>query len=175
MLEDNKDYKQAQKVLENLLQKQPDNEEFLLNYAYTLNELKNYKKMQKILEQIIAKNPNNAQALNFLGYYLIDQTKQIEKGGDLIKRALAINPKDSAIIDSLAWYFYKTGNFKESLNLLKTLTKEDTKDPEIIWHFAKIYEALNDADNALKYYKFLLNSKEYSTQAQKAIKRINKN
>ncbi len=174
MLEDNKDYKQAQKVLEKLLQKQPDNEEILLNYAYTLAELKNYKKMQKVLEDIISKNPQNAEALNFLGYHLIDKTKQVEKGGEYIKKAIAINPKDSATIDSLAWYFYKTGKTQEALNLLKTLPKKDAKDPEIIWHFAQVCETLGDAQNALKYYQFLLNSDEYSTQAKKAIKKINK-
>ncbi len=174
MLEDYNQYKQAQKVLEKLLQKQPSNEEFLLNYAFVLAELKDYKKMQKVLNQIIAKNPNNAQALNFLGYHLIDKTKQIEKGGDYIKRAIALNPKDSATIDSLAWYFYKTGKFSEALNLLTTLPKKDVKDPEIIFHFAKVYESLNNREKALKYYKLLLKSEEYASQAQKAINKINK-
>lgn len=174
MLEDNKDYKQAAKILELLLKKQPDNQEFLLNYAYTLSELKDYKKMQKILNQIIDQNPNNAEALNFLGYYLVDKTKQIEKGGTYIKKAIEINPKDSATIDSLAWYFYKTGKSQEALNLLQTLPEKDKTDPEIILHIAKVYESLNDGENAQKYYKLLLNSEEYNTQAQKAIKKISK-
>ena len=174
MLEDNKDYKAAASLLENLLKKQPNNEEILINYAYTLAELKNYKKMQKILEQIIAQNPQNAQALNFLGYYLIDKTKQIEKGGSYIKKAIELSPKDSANIDSLAWYFYKTGKYQEALNLLKSLPKNDAKDPEIILHFAKIYESLGDTQNALSYYKLLLKSEEYNKQAQKAIKKISK-
>lgn len=174
MLEDNKDYKQAQKVLEKLLQKQADNEEILLNYAYILAELKKYKKMQKVLQQIIDKNPNNAQALNFLGYYLLDKTKQTEKGGEYIKKALALNPKDSATIDSLAWYFYKTGKTQEALNLLKSLPKKDAKDPEIIWHFAKVYESLGEKENAISHYKLLLKSEEYGAQAQKAINKINK-
>lgn len=174
MLEDNKQYKQARKVLENLLQKQPDNQEFLLNYAYTLSELKDYKKMQKVLNQIITQNPNNAEALNFLGYYLIDKTKQIEKGGDLIKRSVALNPKDSATIDSLAWYFYKTGKTQEALNLLNTLPEKDKQDPEITLHFAKVYESLGEKEKAISYYKLLLKSEEYNTQAQKAIKKFSK-
>ena len=174
LLEDNKQYKQASKVLETLLEKQPDNEEFLLSYAYTLAELKNYKKMQKILQQIIDQNPKNAQALNFLGYYLVDKTKQFEKGGQYIKAALAINPKDSATRDSLAWYLYKTGKTKEALNLLQSLPAKDKRDPEIIFHFAKIYEALGDTQNALKYYQALLNTDDFAPQAQKAIKKINK-
>lgn len=174
MLEDNKDYKQAAKVLEKLLQKQADNEEILLNYAYTLSELKKYKKMQKVLEQIIDKNPNNAQALNFFGYHLIERTKQIEKGGEYIKRSVAINPKDSATIDSLAWYFYKTGKTQDALSLLNTLPEKDKKDAEIIWHFAKVYESLGEKESAISYYKLLLKSEEYGTQAQKAINKINK-
>ena len=174
ILEDNNQYKQARKVLENLLQKQPDNQEFLLNYAYTLSELKDYKKMQKVLNQIITQNPNNAEALNFLGYYLIDKTKQIEKGGDFIKRSVALNPKDSATIDSLAWYFYKTGKTQEALNLLNTLPDKDKQDPEIIWHFDKVYESLGEQETAISYYKLLLKSEEYNTQAQKAIKKISK-
>ena len=174
ILEDNKDYKQAAALLEKLLQKQPDNEEFLLNYAYTLNELKNHKKMQQVLQKVIDKNPKNAEALNFLGYYLVDSTKQIEQGGTYIKQALEIAPKNSAAIDSLAWYFYKTGKYREALNLLETLPDKDKKDQEIIWHFAKVYESLGDKEKALKYYQSLLNSDGYSSQAKKAIKKISK-
>lgn len=174
LLEDNKDYKQARKVLEKLLQKQPDDEEILLNYAYTLQKTNKYKKMQQILEQIIAKNPKNDEALNFLGYYLVDQTNQIEKGGDFIKRALALNPKNGATIDSLAWYFYKTGDYKKALNLLESLSAKDKKDPEIILHLAKVYENLGEKEKALKYYQILLNVDEYKASAQKAIKKISK-
>jgi|GEM_PF-2936124 hypothetical protein len=174
LLEDNKDYKQAGKVLEKLLEKQADNEEFLLSYAYTLQKTNNHKKMQKVLEQIINKNPKNDEALNFLGYYLVDQTKQIEKGGEYIKQAIALNPKNGATIDSLAWYYYKKGDYKKSLNLLENLPIKYKSDPEIVLHLAKVYQSLDDISNALKYYQLLLNSDEYGTQAQKAINKINK-
>ena len=174
LLEDNKDYKQAAKVLETLVQKQPDNEEILVNYANTLYFLKNYKKMQKVLEQTIAKNPNNAEALNFLGYYLVDNTKQIEKGGSYIKKAFELKPKDSAITDSLAWYYYKAGKTQEALTLLEALPAKDRKDPEIILHFAKVYEALGQKEQALSYYRALLVYDDFSAKAQKAIKKIEK-
>ena len=174
LLEDNSRYKQAANVLETLLQKQPDNEEILLNYAYTLSSLKKYKKMQKVLENIISQNPKNAAALNFLGYYLVDKTKQVEKGGSYIKQALEINPKDSPTKDSLAWYYYKSGNYQEALNILKTLPVKDMQDSEILWHFANVYEALGENQTALTYYQMLLNSEDFSSKAQKAIDKISR-
>lgn len=174
LLEDNNRYKQAANVLETLLQKQPNNEEILINYAYTLSSLKKYKKMQKVLENIISQNPKNASALNFLGYYLVDKTKQVEKGGSYIKQALEINPKDSPTKDSLAWYYYKTGNYQEALNILKTLPVKDMQDSEILWHFANVYEALGENQTALTYYQMLLNSEDFSSKAQKAIDKINR-
>ena len=174
LLEDNKRYKQAANVLETLLQKQPNNEEILINYAYTLSSLKKYKKMQKVLEEIISQNPKNASALNFLGYYLVDKTKQVEKGGQYIKQALEINPKDSPTKDSLAWYYYKTGNYQEALNILKTLPVKDMQDSEILWHFANVYEALGENQTALTYYQMLLNSEDFSSKAQKAIDKISR-
>jgi len=174
LLEDNNRYKQAANVLETLLQKQPDNEELLLNYAYALSSLKKYKKMQKVLEDIISQNPKNASALNFLGYYLVDKTKQVEKGGQYIKQALEINPKDSPTKDSLAWYYYKTGNYREALNVLKTLPVKDIQDPEIIWHFAQTHAALGENQTALTYYQILLNSEDFAAKAQKEIDKINK-
>ena len=174
LLEDNNRYKQAANVLETLLQKQPDNEELLLNYAYALSSLKKYKKMQKVLEDIISQNPKNASALNFLGYYLVDKTKQVEKGGQYIKQALEINPKDSPTKDSLAWYYYKTGNYREALNVLKTLPIKDIQDPEIIWHFAQTHAALGENQTALTYYQILLNSEDFAAKAQKEIDKINK-
>ena len=174
MLEDNNQYKKAAALLEKLLLKQPDNEEILLNYVYTLSKLKDYKKMQKVLQQVITRNPKNAEALNFLGYYFVDRTKQLEKGGDYIKQALEINPKDSATLDSLAWYFYKKGKAADALKLLEALPQKDKQDPEITWHLAKVYEALGENQKAIFHYEKLLNSDEYGAQAKKSIKKIDK-
>ena len=76
--------------------------------------------MSQVLEKAISKNPNNAQALNFLGYYLVDRTKQIERGGEYIKKSLELAPKDSATIDSLAWYYYKKGDYRTEIDVLDT-------------------------------------------------------
>ncbi len=168
---DVEDYKAARKVVEGVLKTAPQNETALFNYAYILERQKKYGKMQKVLKQVIAVNPDNANALNFLGYYLVDKTKKTEEGGGYIKKAVALEPQDTAFIDSLAWYYYKSGDKEKALNLLLGIGEAAKEDSEILLHLAVVYEALGDKEKAEQYYKETLTIDPQNKQAEKGLSR----
>lgn len=171
---DVEDYKGARKVIEGVLKTAPQNETALFHYAFILERQKKYGKMEKVLRQVIAINPDNANALNFLGYYLVDKTKKTQEGGEYIKKAISLEPQDTAFIDSLAWYYYKSGDAQKALNLLLGVGDAAKNDSEILLHIAVVYEASSDNIKAAQYYKEVLAIDAQNKQAQKGLGRTEK-
>lgn len=173
-LMDVEDYKNARKVIEGILNTAPQNETALFHYAFILERQKEYRKMEKVLRQVLQINPDHANALNFLGYYLVDKTRKTEEGGKYIKKAVSLEPKDTAFIDSLAWYYYKSGDKEKALNLLLGLGDAAKEDSEILMHLAVVYEASADNAKAAQYYKEVVALNPQNKDAQKGLKRTDK-
>ncbi len=173
-LVDAKKYKEAAGIFEEILKTSPENELVLFNYGAVLYEQKKYNKMKDVLHRLLKANPNNAEALNFLGYFLVDQGNKgdLQEGYALIIRALKEKPQEIAYQDSLAWYYFKTGNFAEANKILNTLT--DIKDEEIYFHKAEVALALKDFKTAAKNYESTLKINPNNKAAKKGLKKAKK-
>ena len=171
---DAKKYDQAEKVLEKILKELPENQIILLNYATLLYEQGKYKKMENTLHQILEINPENAEALNFLGYFLIDRKspKHLEEGYALVLRALAVSPEEVAYRDSIAWYYFKTGNYGEAQKIISALP--ETEDEEIYFHKAEIAAALKDFNTAVTNYEQVLKMNPKNKAAKSGLKKAKK-
>ncbi|MDR9432285.1 MAG: tetratricopeptide repeat protein [Spiribacter sp.] len=86
---------------------------------------------------IIEKDPNNAQALNALGYTLVDQTDRVDEGQALIERAFAITPDDPAIIDSMGWALFRQGEIEPALDFLRRAYAQAPENAEIAAHLGE--------------------------------------
>ena len=170
-LQDAKEYDKAEKVVEKILKTNPNNELILFNYAALLHEQKKYKKMENVLRKLLEINPNNAEALNFLGYFWIDNGKKenLEEGYKLVSKALSLKPGEIAYQDSLAWYYFKIGKFEEANKILLSLP--DVKDEEIYLHRAEVAYALKDFEVAVKNYESVLKINPKNKVAKKGLKR----
>lgn len=89
------------------------------------------------LRTIIKYQPNNAAALNALGYTLADRTNRYEEAHQLISQALAIQPDDPAIMDSMGWVQYRLGNYEEALLRLRE-AMQAFPDHEIAAHLGEV-------------------------------------
>ena len=91
---------------------------------------------------------------NYLGYMWVDHNLNLEEGGDLIKRALEIDPDNGAYLDSLGWYYYRTNQFDKAADELnKAIAATDPKDEtvaEVYGHLGDAYAKLNDKSKALE-------------------------
>lgn len=173
-LTDAKKYNQAAKIFEEILKTSPENELVLLNYSTLLYEQKKYKKMEETLRKLLEVNPNNVDALNFLGYFFVDEGKKenLEEGYKLISKALSLKPNEAAYQDSLAWYYFKVGNYQEANKILTSLP--DVKDEEIYLHKAEVAYALKDFESAIKNYEKVLEINPKNKIAKKGLKRAQK-
>jgi tetratricopeptide (TPR) repeat protein len=84
----------------------------------------------------------------------VDRGLKLDEAGELIKKALRMDPENPAYIDSLGWYFFKKGNFKQALETLKkaaALIKPE--DATVDEHLGDAYAATSDTIHALEYWQ----------------------
>ena len=110
-------------------------------------DLKDYAATEKEFKSAIKLKLDYHEALNFLGYFYLEQDRNIDKAGDLIKRALSFDPENGAYIDSLGWFYFKKGRFKEALSYLEKAASF-LSDPVIYEHLGDVFMKLKNRDNA---------------------------
>lgn len=148
-----KQYDEAFKLYTEALQQLTDNNRLLYARALTAEKLGKIDLAVKDLKSIVKREPKNAQALNALGYTLIDKTQRIEEGLEYVKQALKLEPDDPAIHDSMGWAYYRLGQYDEALKYLKRAF-EKLKDAEIAAHLGEVlwvageHEAAQEVWNA---------------------------
>jgi tetratricopeptide (TPR) repeat protein len=59
--------------------------------------------------------PDQPLVLNYLGYSLVEQRRDLDEALDMIERAVAGQPDDGYITDSLGWVLYRLGRHEEAL------------------------------------------------------------
>lgn len=147
MLNDVKQYEEAFKLYSSALEQLENNNRLLYARALTAEKLNYIDIAIKDLQSIVQREPENAQALNALGYTMVDKTDQIEKGFDYIKQALKFAPNDPSIMDSLGWAYYRLGQYDEALKYLR-LAFEQLKDAEVAAHLGEVLWVAGDRDAA---------------------------
>jgi len=117
---------------------------FLASVYY---ELKNNPGTEKELKTALRLKPDDHEALNFLGYFYLEQDKNIDQAGALIKKALKFEPENGAYLDSLGWFYYKKGRFKEALDKLEKAASL-ISDPAIYDHLGDCFLKLGNRESA---------------------------
>ncbi len=69
-----------------------------------------------LYEYILSLNPNHPWAANNLGYGLAESGADVLRAYDLLLRAYAQLPSETAIIDSIGWVRYRVGIFDDTVN-----------------------------------------------------------
>ena len=88
---------------------------------------------------VINKRKNNADALNALGYMLSVRTKRLSEAKKYIEKAYAIKPNDPAILDSLGFVLFKTGDLSAAEFHLRKAYRL-MKNPEVAGHLISVLE-----------------------------------
>ncbi|MCL2207381.1 MAG: hypothetical protein FWB90_04705 [Fibromonadales bacterium] len=149
-----KKYSEANEVLLTLFFMHPSKD---ITSKLALRIANNYELMDSVtvaviwLEQLLSQDRENHIAMNNLGYMLIDRNIDVNKGLALVNKALTYAPDESSYLDSKAWGLYKTGKYKEALEILEKLEASGMDEKELWLHLAKVCEALELHDRAKKY------------------------
>ncbi|MCC5975286.1 MAG: tetratricopeptide repeat protein [Rubellimicrobium sp.] len=94
------------------------------------------------LRAALAINPDQPQVLNYLGYSLVERHENMDEALDMIERAVAGDPDNGAIVDSLGWVFFRLGRFDEAVEQLERAVELLPTDPIINDHLGDAYWAV---------------------------------
>jgi len=136
-------YQEAYDVFNDGLARLPDNVSILYARALTAEKIDRVDVTLADLEKILAMEPNNTQALNALGYTMVDKTDRLQEGLKLIEKAYQSQPDDPAILDSMGWANYRAGNYKQALQYLR-MAFDKLKDAEIAAHLGEVLWVTGD-------------------------------
>ena len=154
----------AVELLESMLVETPGDAEVLYQLGVTYGLAKRHEDAMRFVEQAIEQDGDNAQALNYLGYTLAERGERLDEAEALISRAIALQPADGYIRDSLGWVYYQralalgaddertSGLLEEALEHLIAAANLTGGDPVVSEHIGDVYRLLGDPARALEFY-----------------------
>ncbi len=165
-------YAEAIETMEAVMEEKgfDDNHRFYLASLY--EKEKRFESTLGLISTMITRNPNNAQALNFLGYTMVERGDDMSKAHEYISKAVKISPKDGFIRDSLGWYYFKVGQIDKALKEIKEAKRLVADDPVITKHLAQIYESMNRYVEAKNYYMEALKNCKYEHEREDIYKSL---
>ena len=125
----------------------PESNNLLYARSMLAEQLGDLALMESDLRDIIQREPDNATALNALGYTLANKTERYGEAYELITRALALQPDEPAILDSMGWVLYRKGRYDEALEYL-TRAYNEFPDPEVAAHLGEVLWVSGDTEAA---------------------------
>ncbi|MDR3163408.1 MAG: hypothetical protein LBT81_06095 [Helicobacteraceae bacterium] len=99
------------------------------------------------LEKVIAQNSSHIH-LNYLGYLLIDHSIDVKRGVELVKLAVQEEPNNIFYNDSLAWGYYRLGEYGKAYDLMNKFKDMIKSDPAIFAHYKLIEESYINSQKA---------------------------
>jgi len=120
---------------------EPKREHWSLYYfrGMSYERAKQWALAEKDFQQALKLSPDNPQVLNYLGYSWVDQGVNLDQALEMIRKAVALRPKDGYIIDSLGWAYYRLGRFEEAAAELEKAIVLSPSDPTINDHLGDAY------------------------------------
>jgi tetratricopeptide (TPR) repeat protein len=121
------------------------------------------------LEQVLDEFPEDVGALNDLGYLWADNGQHLELSEQMIRVAVAREPKNKAYRDSLGWVLFRLGRYPEAVAELKAaVSADDQADATILDHLAEAQLRTGDRESAIATWNRAAASYDKSSEADKA-------
>ncbi|MNJ93459.1 tetratricopeptide repeat protein [compost metagenome] len=153
LLDEKQDFKGALKALEQGLEKFPENAQLRFYLGTIHDRLGNKGEVVSQMQRVIAIDPNHVQGLNYLAFTWAEQGLHLEDAEQLARRALALEPKDGYVLDTLGWILFKQNKLSESIKVLEAAHKYQSTVSVIAEHLGDAYYKQALVEKAKKMYK----------------------
>jgi tetratricopeptide (TPR) repeat protein len=139
----------AIQTMRNVIAVEPTNDAHHFTLAVLLDESQDREAALQAVERAIELNPKNAHALNYLGYALAEQNRELDRAERLIKQAIALDRDNGYFIDSLGWVYYQRGDYRKALKQLERAAKLAPEDAVVLEHLALTQLKVGERKKAL--------------------------
>ena len=161
-----KQMNQALESAQKAAKRWPNNADVLFLLGSLQDETGDKKAAFKTMEQLLALHPDNYQALNYVGYTLAEENRDLDRAMTLLVRANEIAPNMSYIVDSLAWAYYKAGKIDDALKeIRRAVTLDEHTDASIWEHYGDIAARAGLKDEARTAYQKAMELKPDNAEA----------
>ena len=127
--------------------------EVYFNIGIVHERTKNWKLAEQNFINALELYEEQPDVLNYLGYSYIDMDQNLSTAKEMIEKAISLKPNDPYIIDSLAWYYYKVGQYEDALSLLEFSIDMMPYDPTVNDHYGDVLWMLGNEIQARYYWK----------------------
>jgi predicted Zn-dependent protease len=130
-----------------------DERDLIFARAAALERLGEVDEATALFRKLVETEPDDANAANYLGYMWADREMNLEEAFQLISRAVALDPENSAYLDSLGWVHYRLGDLAEAERWLRRAVDlgGDLGDGTIFCHLGEVLLAGGDHDEGRRY------------------------
>jgi len=144
---------EAEEMVRGWVRAEPASAAAHLRLGAFLERAHRWTEAEAALRESVRLDPRSAEALNYLGYLLIERTDRVEEGIAFVRRALSMEPGNGAYLDSLGWGLYRLGRYAEARDPLEGAARELPRDPTILDHLGDLYGRLGEGARALDAYR----------------------
>jgi tetratricopeptide (TPR) repeat protein len=121
------------------LSTKPEEKAFVAYYRGTVAE------RQKLFDQAevefrrgLQLSPDFAPIENYLGYMLAERGQRLDEAVAMLKKAVNFDPQNGAYLDSLAWAYYKEGQYTMAEDVERKAALRMANDPTVLDHLGEI-------------------------------------
>jgi len=123
-----------------MIERPARNHWFLFYATGVSNErLGNWERAEMNFRRALELSPDQPLVLNYLGYSLVEKNMNLNEAQQMIETALARQPNNGAIADSLGWVLYRLGKFQEAVAPMEQAVQLEAVDPVVNDHLGDVY------------------------------------
>lgn len=131
----------------------PDNIQLHYDYGIFLDKNGMEEQALRRMERVLELQPEHADALNFIGYTWADKNIRLPEALQYIEKAVALDPNNGYIVDSLGWVYFRLGDFTRAVKELRRALELEASDPHIHDHLGDALLAVGDKTQAAVHYR----------------------
>lgn len=132
------------------------NRRVLFELGVALEQLGKRGESIDVMKKLVKLDSSDATILNYLGYMLVEENRELDYAGQLIDRALTFEPENGAFLDSKGWLFYRKQDFPKARKHIESALAKIPQDTTILEHYALILEKLGLSDLAMEKWRQIL-------------------
>ena len=114
----------------------------LYTHAISLERMGEWERAEPEFRRVLEFVPDEPQVLNYLGYSLVEQRRNLDEALEMIERAVEGDPESGYIVDSLGWAYYRLGRFEEAVPVMERAVELLPSDPILNDHLGDVYWAV---------------------------------
>jgi Flp pilus assembly protein TadD len=138
------------------LELEGNNRRVLFELGVALEQINRRGESIEVMKRLVKLDSSDATILNYLGYMLVEENRELDLAGSLIERALSFEPENGAFLDSKGWLYYRKNDFAKAKKFIEMAVTRIPEDTTILEHYALILEKLGLSDQASEKWRQIL-------------------